>query len=490
MTTRGPLPAPSATGVRTAGDRFQWLVAWEACVDALQGAAAGVDNPTVSVGVEVDGVGNLDDVVIIRTRAPHAYKQVKYTVDSRTPVNTAYLTDPSSAGGPSILQKIASAWRELSRPGVPIELAIVTNRQADPEDQLVAGRDSRTRLLLPRAAEGGPGSAVGKARAQWGTAAGISEAELLELLAVLDFDLGHDVEHLARTVKLTMAVAGLRSDEMALNTGLDWIAQQVIAGRREFTVGDIRDVVDTRAIRIEDARAIVSIATLLPDPLGRQAQYAIDWVDRFDGLDPNLKRRPRPPATWAELQTDIDAIPSHLGATKRVVVTGSMRLAPAFAVGAALRMVTGVDVATIQRGTLWRSDTPYAVPSSPTSTERFIGQGDDLAIVIQIATPIIDDVLAFLQEQAVPVRRLVVLGPDGGPRDSAVANPEEACALAVGIRDAVRRETKGHTRVHLFLAAPMGLALLLGHRWNRVAPTVVYEDLAVLGYEAAFTVNA
>jgi hypothetical protein len=36
----------------------------------------------------------------------------------------------------------------------------------------------------------------------------------------------------------------------------------------------------------------------------------------------------------------------------------------------------------------------------------------------------------------------------------------------------------------------MGLALLLGHRWNRVAPTTVYEDLSALGYEAAFTISA
>lgn len=36
----------------------------------------------------------------------------------------------------------------------------------------------------------------------------------------------------------------------------------------------------------------------------------------------------------------------------------------------------------------------------------------------------------------------------------------------------------------------MGLAVLLGHRWNRVASTIVYEELAALGYEAAFTVSA
>ena len=71
-----------------------------------------------------------------------------------------------------------------------------------------------------------------------------------------------------------------------------------------------------------------------------------------------------------------------------------------------------------------------------------------------------------------------------------VASPENACALAIGIREAARRAVRGHSKVHLFLACPMGLALLLGHGWNRVAPTVVYEDLAALGYEAAFTVSA
>jgi hypothetical protein len=73
----GPLPPPSATGVRIAGDRYQWLVAWGACVDALLDAA-GVDNPIVRVGVEVGDAGNLDDVVLYRDHPPNTYKQVKY----------------------------------------------------------------------------------------------------------------------------------------------------------------------------------------------------------------------------------------------------------------------------------------------------------------------------------------------------------------------------------------------------------------------------
>jgi hypothetical protein len=485
----GALPPPSATGVRIAGDRYQWLLAWGACVDALLDAA-GVDNPIVRVGIEVGGAGNLDDVVLYRDRPPNTYKQVKYTVDSGTPVNTAYLTDPSSTGGPSILQKITNTWQTLTRSGDPVELALVTNRLADPGDPLLASRDARTRLLLPRAAADGPQSILGKARAQWASAVGLSEAELLELLGVLDFDLGHDPQHLARTVRLGMAAAGLRCDEAALDAGIDWVTQQVIAGRRELTLADIRAAIEARELRTGGERVIVSVAILVSDPVARRALYAIDWVDRFDGQDANLKRRPKPPATWAELQADIEAIPSHLGSARRVVVTGSMRLAPAFAVGAAMRMVTGIDVAAVQRGELWRSDAPYTVPVTPVAYEHAIDQGDDLAIAVEVATPMADDVIRWIRDQALPVGRLVVLGPSDGPRDNVVSGAEDACALAVGIRNAVRQEVRDHPRVHFFLSGPMGLALLLGHRWNRIAPTVVYEDLAALGYEAAFSMSA
>jgi len=234
----------------------------------------------------------------------------------------------------------------------------------------------------------------------------------------------------------------------------------------------------------------VSIATLTPDRPAAQAAHAIDWVDRFDGLDAYAKRRPKPPATWKQLQADIEDIPAQLGAASHIAITGSLRLAPAFIVGAALRMVTSTDIAVMQRGTPWTSDAPYTAPITPTSAEYDIGQGDDVAIAIEIATTMTADVQAFLQDRQIPVGRLVVLGPPGGPRDNAVDGPEHACALAVGLRDHARHAAHGHPRVHLFLATPMGLSLLLGHRWNRVAPTIVYADLAALGYEAAFTISA
>ena len=113
-----------------------------------------------------------------------------------------------------------------------------------------------------------------------------------------------------------------------------------------------------------------------------------------------------------------------------------------------------------------------------------------MAIAIEVATQMTSDVEGFLREQNIPVDRLVVLSPPTGPRDNSVAGSEQACALAVGLRDAARRTARNHAQVHLFIAAPMGLALLLGHRWNRIAPTIVYEDVGALGYEVAFTVSA
>jgi len=484
------LPTPSATGVRIAGDRYQWLAAWVACVNVLYDAATVAPNPVLTVGVEVDGAGNLDDVVLRRRLPPHTYQQVKYAVDHTTPVSTEYLTRPAATGGPSILRKIADAWRKLATPGEPIELAIVTNRAPDPADPLISVRDARTRRLLPKAATGGPRSDRGKARAAWAQEAGLTETELLDLLAVLEFDLARDRGHLGETARLTMLVAGLRGDAAALAAGADWVAEQVVAGRRNLDHKMIEDAVQTRALRAGQARTVVSVATLMQDPLAAQARCALDWVDRFDGPDAYAKRRPRPPATWRQLQADIEAIPSHLGGTSHVAITGSLRQATAFMVGAALRMVTNTDVAVVQRGTLWASDANYPAPIEPDIAEYHLGQGSDIAIAIQIATPVANDVLEFLHDQHLPVDQLALLSPPNGPNDNAVGSPQDACALAVGLRNAARRAARGHPRMHLFLAGPMGLSLLLGHRWNRVAPTIVYEDLAALGYEPAFTVSA
>ncbi|MER5793695.1 SAVED domain-containing protein [Streptomyces sp. NPDC001980] len=119
-------------------------------------------------------------------------------------------------------------------------------------------------------------------------------------------------------------------------------------------------------------------------------------------------------------------------------------------------------------------------------------KGDELAVGIAVATDLTDDVLEYLRGQNLPVSKLVVYAPPGGvAKDGSVADSSAANALAVGIRDHIRRVARPVRRIHLFLACPMGLAVLLGNRWNRLCETVIYEDIKIdEGYEPAFTIQA
>ncbi|MFD3456986.1 SAVED domain-containing protein [Streptomyces sp. NPDC058691] len=488
----GPLPAPSPTSVRITGDHYQWLIAWQGCLTLLRENAARSINPVISVGVELDNAGNLDDVVLLRRTPPHTYTQVKYTVGSSTPVNEEYLTKPSPTGGPSILKKIAKTWRTLTTDGTKADLVLVTNRAPDPDDPLIAGRDSRTQLLIPKAGEGGQKSAAGKARTRWAADAALTEDELCDLLSSLRFDVARDLTHVQERLQLLMAVTGLRHDERAMEEGANWVAKQVRNGHRTLTLDMVSSAVDTLKLESGPARAVLSIATLKPDPFASDADYAIDWVDRFEGASDFTKRRPLAPATWAQLQTDVEAAPKRLpSGSTAISLTGSLRLAPAFAVGTAFRMVAGADLAVVQRGQLWSSAEPYEAPLPPAVDEHALNLGPDLAVAIAVATDPAQDVLDFLLEQQIPVSRLLVLRPPGGTKDNSIPDAATANALAVGIREHLRRACRAHPAIHLFQAGPMGLSLLLGNRWNRLRPTTVYEDVnAHQMYEKAFVIDA
>ncbi|AXB44620.1 SAVED domain-containing protein [Amycolatopsis albispora] len=286
--------------------------------------------------------------------------------------------------------------------------------------------------------------------------------------------------------------AGLRDDDAADRAARDWMERRAAGGAPEVNREEIERAVVELGLCAARPRAVLSVATLKPDVMAAQADYSLDWVDRFEGDSPYLKRRPLAPSTWAELQAEIEEIPRNLPVGHpEILLTGSLRQATAFAVGSALRMVTGVDVAVNQRGALWASNTDFETVAVPALSEYPIGGGGDLAVAIAVSADPVEEVLAFIDEAGVPAGRLLCLSPALGIRDNAIPSPAVATAFAQGCRDAVRKACQDSPRIHLFLAGPMGLSLLLGHRWNRLRPTVVYEDVqGVTVYERAFTVAA
>lgn len=138
--------------------------------------------------------------------------------------------------------------------------------------------------------------------------------------------------------------------------------------------------------------------------------------------------------------------------------------------------VLGFDVSTLQRGQTWSSD-DLGEPLELEVGIRQVGDHAGLAVVVSIAADATKDVMSSLGE--VPVGRMLTVAPAAGTGARSVPDGRTAASLAVAIRNVVREHLDGGTDlIHLFLAAPAGLALLLGHRWNALRPTVVYEHLA------------
>ncbi|MCP2170081.1 hypothetical protein LX83_006969 [Goodfellowiella coeruleoviolacea] len=474
---------PSASGVRIAGDDYQWLHAWRMCMEVLhEDITRNTTNPAIAVGVEEAGVGNGDDVVLYRLRPPNAYMQVKYAVDNRTAVNIAYLDEQG------ILRKMVATHGELTADGTPVEMRLVTNRTIDPNDVLLRDRDGRDGRLLPRAAQGGAQSDRGKARSDWAAKAGTNEDALMAFLEQFHLDVSYDLDRLRKDVSLLMTANGLRSDGVAVKLGADWISQQVIAGHRRLSSKDIKEVVAALNLQAGSPWTTVSVATIRRDQVAHEAAVAVDWVDRIGGETDWTRVAPNPPATWADLAADVRAIPSQLGGNKRILVSGHMRQATGFLIGSELRRVLGYEVGIHQGDQLWTSEertNHYAL----TVTETALQAGSDTALIVNVAADAAKDAIEWIRKTGIPVDKIVTATPETGAEPKSVPTPSAANSLAVAIRQLARRYPRtGH--LHLFLIGPLGLAVLLGHHWNRVTTTQVYEHLGGAEYVHAFTVDA
>jgi SMODS-associated and fused to various effectors sensor domain len=481
----GDRPGPQGRGrrspsaARLAGDDYQHLVAWSWALRAL---LPGSD--VAAVEVEAPDTGNVDDVVLWQNTPPHQYLQAKYAVDARSPVNTGWLTRRSPSGGPSLLQRFHASWQRLRVDGPEPDLWLVTNRDLDPADPAVIGRDNRTQTIAAALAAARPTSAAGLRRAEWAAHLQTSEHELLELLWVLRFDTGRGYASEHRHAAELMAALGLRSDDQAVNLGIGLVRGWVVEGRTRFDRADLQAEIDALQLRTADPWCVLLVQAIDRDPHPEDATVRLDWVDRFTGDTAAARRRPHDPAVWEpQLRPELRRAVAQLRAVgcQRTLVRGPMRLATWFTVGFECAQVTGMAVACHQGGRLWTSDTPAVTEVQLNVQETLIGRGDELAVVVAIAYGPSVAVRQYLEAAGVPVARLATLSPATRPSDQAVTGPGQAVALAQVIRNRIRQlaDASRTPRLHLVLACPAGLALLLGHRWNRVPTTQLYEDLGL-----------
>ena len=496
--TTGATPSagqPSASGVRRGGDDFQDLVVWKAALRLVQ-PRAHYD----LLEVEQNGVGSLDDA-ILRTADPavtgDSFTQVKWATKESSYLDEGFLTEVPSGGSRSLLRKLYDSYvllRDREAQG-EFTMELFTNRVIDPNHPLLSLADGRTGFLMPAAGQAAPRSNAGKTVSEWAQHLDVDRAELLELLTVLRWRPGRDRAGERDHAKTLMLAAGLRSDEAALDRALYAAGEWVRSGQREVTADHV-----TKLINNLDLRAGQPTATLLidgidhaPDP--QAATVHLDWVDTYAEDAPALRRNPAQPSAWADAQADLERAAGEIegAGLDRVYVRGYFRQATAFSVGARLAKARGFEIDYKQGPTMWSTDAPRTSADLVFETVE-ITAGTELAVVVSIAADAAAEVRAYLAATDLPVGSLVVIRPGDGPNDEAVSGAGHAVGIAGEVRRTLRAHLAGAAsieRIHLFLVGPNGLAMMLGHRWNGLRPTVVYEHLGPgRGYVPAFKVDS
>jgi hypothetical protein len=407
------------------------------------------------------------------------YIQVKAAVDATGLVNIGWFKLPTS--GP-LLKRIYESWKAMD---ASAEVGLITSRPLDPADPLVGHRDRWNRLgaRLRRLKS----TAVTSALLDLASSVGCEVDELLSFLDVFEIQLGQTEADWRNKVDDAAVGAGIRSDDAAIAIGLAQMREWVKTTRTPKSVSEIRELVDSLGIRAGVPRKVVVVQALdwLPNT---SDDLVLDWVDRFKGDNPRNRRGLVDPADWREtFPRELAELREALRTDRvtHVAVRGAMRLPTWFAVGANLLDVEGFDVAAVDRGTLWANESKSVTyPAVSVILDQSTSPAaNEVALIVEMSAAAHKDAVDFFQGQA-RVGRLVVITVEGGPDRALFGGGPDAMAAAVAVRDWVRAHL-GQDELHLVLISNGPFALFLGHLWDRVPPTTVYEDL-VTEYEPAF----
>jgi SMODS-associated and fused to various effectors sensor domain len=211
---------------------------------------------------------------------------------------------------------------------------------------------------------------------------------------------------------------------------------------------------------------------------------ALDWSARFSEKEaaPHIWQNTLLPA----LDRLAKAVRQH--APGRVIQGfGLPTLPAATAFGCAFLTTSGLH-ASWRQNALGRDDQIWSL-AQPREESGFKGQimskepaAHDIAVLVSVADNT-EPVFAAYQKNLPPLRALVhVMRPGAYPH--VIRTPGEATDVALAVQDGIRiarRQYSNMGTVHLFMAVPAGLAMLIGQLLNTFGAVQSYEHVAVDG---------
>lgn len=479
----------SARAAAVRGDDYQHVVGLFHACRML------VDEDIESVSIEDDAGGAFDDVVVrmrTTTGRAHEYIQVKSSNHRNTVVSEEWLLTPTSPRGRSPLQRFNNTWRDLVRRCEPFTLTLLTNRNFDHDDPVLGLIDNTTdkiaRTSLDRV---GARSDTSKALRRWADALGVDLDELKDFLTGVSFVHGESDRSWEDRCRPLMRNAGLRDDDDAVAVGRAMIRGWVTAGEGPQTRNGVRAQVAGKDLLARSGTLVLVVHAIDRTPLPDLPNVTVDIVDLYPDIDPFRRRQLNDPTGWQNMVLPmLKGAKTELGEfhSRRVHVVGDMRLPMYFAVGRTLPDVAGWVLSTDQRGVQWSTDARREAAPMTTLIDEQIAEEGNLAVAIALTQDPTDEVRSYLGASEVPVGRLLTLSTEDGPSPTSIPSAGWAANWASQARERIRAAVRdtGATKVHLFIAAPAAAALFLGHQWNMVPTTTVYEH-QMPGYAPTMT---
>lgn len=209
---------------------------------------------------------------------------------------------------------------------------------------------------------------------------------------------------------------------------------------------------------------------------------SLDWTHRFDG------RLAKPLEAWTQLLLPaVESVAQTIEANasgRQIIAEGLCALPAAVALGT-------VFLATRRLPIAWQQISPKRAPQlwslstapEPSGFTYGLSPGDtsadDLALLVSV-TSLVDPAFAASRSALPRFRGMVVVTKPGDyPHDIATAGQaaDVVRVIVEGLRKA-RAELQPRGTVHVFLAVPAGLAMMIGQVLNTFGPVQTYEHLS------------
>jgi SMODS-associated and fused to various effectors sensor domain/Phage integrase family len=451
------------------------------------------DGDVTRIEFEADDAGNVDDLIVHRAGQPALYHQIKFVVAQQQPLTHDWFTTPPKRSRRSPLQRFHESYAKLtSAKGVAPEMA--------PHEPAASARRPAAEARLGNRLQARPSAGCQDAqirRRQGAYAMGRASRHHRGTTPLLpqpprDPVWPGGLDDLRERCAWAMRAVGFRSDVASVLAAIGALRALIRTGVRELNAESVQRVAITLQLLAGNPRATLLVQSLRSDPWPETATASVDWVDLFVGDDAASRRQLKEPSGWnGRLKSELAAAVEQIRRARLtdVDIRGTMRLGTGLLVGVQLSEVAGFKVAAIGREGEWTSSATRHATTVDLDRVK-IDQGDDLGIAIAVSQPIRDDVVSYLRTENLPVGELIVYSRPGGASREAVSNPEAGMSLAVAISRRLREDTSSHRHgVHLFQAGPLPLAIMIGHLWNRMPRTQVYDDLGPgSGYTATYTI--